>query len=137
MSEFRKFSKWISEMERQLEDMKTARVSTEARIAKKINRLVLDAVGGDRLVPKEKMRLYNRLTRMARCLESEDTNMSTLQQVEHEVDSLYANSGVKEELEALTTYDPEESYKSNKESPMPKEDFEVVRKEIESSWSDF
>lgn len=149
MSDYKKFSRWISQIESQLQEMHKQRSATEARISKKISRLTLDVARGDRWSsPTEKVEIYNRLNRMARCLEAEDTNMVTLEQVEREVDDIYGDQSDNstyyfhreagtdlEEMKELTTYDHEEVVPPRKEV-MPVQDFEGVR-ELVSEWSDF
>jgi len=120
MSEFKKISRWISEVEQNIKDMHKRRASTEARIAKKINRLVIDAVKNEFWLPQDKVALCNQLDRMSRLLESEDATQTSLEQVEKEVDKIYGNqsdnssyyfgrksAGEKErkQMEELSTFD--------------------------------
>lgn len=149
MSEYKKFSSWISRIEAQLQEMHKQRSAAEARISKKISRLTLDVARGDRWSsPADRVSIYNRLNRMARCLEAEDTNMATLEQVEREVDEMYgdqsdnstyyfhrAAESYLKDMQELTTYDHEEVVPP-REEVMPEQDFEGVR-ELVSDWADF
>lgn len=156
MSEYKKFSNWISQIEKQLKAMHGRKAATETRISKKISRLMSD-VAKERLSPAAKVDVYNRLNRMARCLEAEDTNMATLEQVEKEVDRIYGDQSANgtyyfsrkgsrttlEELEDLSTYSPEDHLRQH-DDVMPEQKFDGVRevaeegrKTAQSSWSDF
>lgn len=149
MDEYRKYSKWISRIEEQINDMHRHRAATEARISKKISRLVLDVARGDGLSPQAKLDVYNRLNRMALCVEAEGANMSTLEQVEREVDRIYGDQSdnssyyfsrkaktVLEEMQELTTFDPEDVVEP-REAVLPEQDFEGVRGLVSSEWEDF
>lgn len=161
MTDFKKISRWISELEQNLRDMRQHRSTTEARIAKKINNIVLSAVLEEQWGSNEKVDICRRLNRLAKLVDSEESTMATLEQVEKEVDAIYGNQsdnstyyfGRKsarqkdlEEMEALTTYEPDhDTSEYDWEESMRVQDFENVRKLVKrdrpeprkSSWSDY
>ena len=145
MREFKKVSRWVSEIEDTIKAMHQQRAATEARISKKINRIMLDAVGSEFWLPQDKVSLCAQLNRMATVLEADDTSIQTLSYVENEVDKLHHSHVARQgsasdlaEMEELTTYHPEE-HVEQLGSVVPVQDFEGVRKLVEkkSAWSDF
>jgi len=145
-----KYNQWVSD----ISDMHQRRAETEARIAKKINHLVLDAVvEGSFISTEERITLLARINRMARILEAEEHTISTLEQVEREVDSIYGDqsengsyyfgrksAGEKEiqEMADLTTYDYENPKTSDGFEKDVDFNYEGVQDFLKKAdWSDF
>jgi|AntDeeMinimDraft_6_1070357.scaffolds.fasta_scaffold10418_2 hypothetical protein len=161
MSEFNKISRWIEEIETNLRDMKQLKADTEARIAKKISRLVLDTLGEGNDLTEEKVATCRRLDRLAKLVEAESSSMQSLEIVEREVDAIYGDqsangtyyfgrkSAGEEELQQmkdLTTYEPEEYNTSGSEweARLRNKDHDVVQEMMlgggnkkKSNWSDY
>jgi len=153
MSEYQKISRWITDIEQDLQKRARLKSFVESRIAHKVA-TISEAISQNESNPLTKVDHMRRLTRVASMVES-DSDMRVLAQVEREIDEIYGdlskndtyyfrrkNAGKDlEEMEALTTYD---EHDPSFQSVLPKFDFEGVQRTVKnplpvvkSSWSDF
>lgn len=144
MSTYQKISRWVSEIERDLENRARLKSLTESRIAHKVD-FITTVISQNERNPMAKMDHIKRITRIASMVQP-DSNMQVLAQVEREIDEIYGDLGKVagsdlQEMVELTTYsegDPQFR------DITPKFDFSEVQRSVsnpvpvkKSSWADF
>jgi hypothetical protein len=140
MTTYTKISRWIKNLEQDIETMQKKRRMAEKRLSQKIDRMAKFACT---LPMDSRVALCKRIIRMATILESDTANMHVLAAVEQELDSIAmdhrkneSHMSAKDQMEELTTFDYENP---TRREVIPERHFDQVRDlaQRKSNWSDF